>query len=452
MAALCFRSGICCEPTIASNSGGRLRGRIAQAGLILAAFVACNIESSGQDWPQWRGPLRDGISSERALLPEWPVGGPPLLWSRNDIGSGFSAPAVVGDRLYIQANRGVEDEFVQALAADDGRTVWAVRIGRVGNPDQAPSHPAARSTPTVAGDWLYALGSDGDLVCLHRDNGRVRWQVNLRAAFKGQPGSWAYSESPRVDDQTVIVTPGGPEATLAALDAITGRVKWKAAVPGGDAAAYSSPSLAVVDGQKVYVQFVEKGLVGVDAGSGAFLWRYDKANQTRAKIPTPVTNGPFVYTASAPIGGALLRLEKTASGIVAREVYLLRGLPYSIGGSVLVNDVLYGTTADGLVAVDFQTGASKWRDESIGPSSLLYADGRLYLHGEGGDVALVEASPERYLERGRFTPPNRPKAPGDLAWTYPVLANGRLFIREHGTLWAYDVRRDGGRRSKSLRE
>lgn len=373
------------------------------------------------------------------MLGEWPAAGPRQLWMRHDIGSGYSAPAVLGDRLYLLANEGMESEFVRALSAVDGKTIWSVRIGRVG-PNGAPPYPAARSTPTVVGDWIYALGSDGDLVCLHRNDGQVRWHVNLRTQFDGRPGAWAYAESPRVDNGRVVVTPGGAAATMVALDAQTGALEWKTAVPGGDRAAYSSVSLTTVAGQRVYVQFIEGGLIGVDAESGAFLWRYDRANTARAKIATPVTRGDLVYTASAPIGGALLRLDKSATGVAARELYHRRGLPHSIGGSILVGDVLYGTTADGMVAADFETGEVKWRDPSVGPASLLYAAGRLYLHGENGEVALVAASPAGYREHGRFTPQNRPAGRGDQAWVYPVLSGGRLFIREHGTLWAFDVR------------
>jgi outer membrane protein assembly factor BamB len=292
----------------------------------------------------------------------------------------------------------------------------------------------------VAGDWIYALGSDGDLVCLARDDGRVRWRVNLRTALNGRPGSWAYAESPRVEQGRVVVTPGGA-ATMVALNAATGAVHWTAAAPGADRAAYSSISLASVAGRGVYVQFVEGGLIGVDAGTGAFLWRYDKVNNQRAKVATPVTRGDLVYTASAPIGGALLKLEAGAEGVTAREIYHRRGLPNAIGGSVLVDGTLYGTTFDDLVAVSFETGEVKWRQESVAPASVLYADGRLYLHGENGDVALVAASPDAYRELGRFTPAARPPARGDQAWVYPVVSGGRLFIREHGTLWAFDVRK-----------
>jgi outer membrane protein assembly factor BamB len=404
----------------------------------LQGTPASEITGAYRDWPQWRGPNRDGVSAETGLLQQWPPAGPPQLWIRHDVGAGYSAPAAVGDRLYLLANDDLESEFIRALSAVDGKTMWSVRLGRVG-PNSSPPRPAARSTPTVVGEWIYALGSDGDLVCLAREDGRLRWRVNLRTQLKGRPGNWAYAESPRVENGRVVVTPGG-SATMVALNAATGETEWTSAVPGADNAAYSSISLATTAGRGVYVQFIEGALIGVDARTGAFLWRYDKANRQRAKVATPVVRGDLVYTASAPIGGALLKLETGAAGITTREIYHLRGLPNSIGGSVLVDGTLYGTTQDGLVAASFETGEVMWMDESIAPSSLLYADGRLYLHGENGDVALVAASPRGYRELGRFTPSARPVVRGDQAWVYPVLAAGRLFIREHGTLWAFDVR------------
>jgi outer membrane protein assembly factor BamB len=404
---------------------------------IVATLSLGAFSLEARDWPQWRGVNRDGVSTETGLLQQWPTSGPRQLWMRQDVGAGFSAPAAVGDRLYLLANDDLESEFIRALSAVDGKTVWSVRLGRVG-PNESLPRPAARSTPTVVGHWIYALGSDGDLLCLARQDGQVRWRINLRTRFSGRPGTWAYAESPRVENGRVVVTPGGA-ATMVALNAATGEVQWTSAVPGASNAAYSSISLANMAGRGVYVQFIESALIGVDADNGRFLWSYDKANRQRAKIATPVTRGDLVYTASAPIGGALLKLEGGPTGTIAREIYHVRGLPNSIGGSVLVDGTLYGTTEDGLVAANFETGEVKWRHESIGPASVLYADGRLYLHGENGEVALVAASPKEYQEFGRFTPAPRPPVRGDQAWVYPVVSGGRLFIREHGTLWAFDV-------------
>ena len=209
---------------------------IAALGLCFSAAAVTTtplIERWDSDWPQWRGPERDGTSKETGLLKQWPAAGPKLLWQVNDIGDGYATPVVVGSRIYVMSNRGMENEFVQALSAQDGKVIWTTRVGNVGNPKQEPPFPAARSTPTVDGDFLYALGSDGDLACLETKTGKLRWSKSIRKEFGGQPGEWAYAESPLVDGDAVVVTPGGAQATMAALNKKTGAVIWKSAIPGG---------------------------------------------------------------------------------------------------------------------------------------------------------------------------------------------------------------------------
>jgi outer membrane protein assembly factor BamB len=394
------------------------------------------------DWPQWRGPERNGISKETGLLREWPGEGPKLLWKISDLGSGFSTPAVVGDRLFVLRNEGLEDEGVAALSAQDGRRAWLRRIGKVGNPRQQPNYPAARSTPTVEGDAVYALGSDGDLVCLGRDTGNMKWHRNLRTDFGGQPGIWAYAESPLIDGDTLICTPGGSNATVVALSKRTGAVHWKCQVPGGDQAAYASAIMTRAAGVKQYVQFLQKGVVGVDASTGKLLWRYDRtAKGSPANIPTPWADGDFIYCASGRSGGALIKLRKQSEKVEADEVYFSKELPTVIGGTIKLGDYFYGTGMRNLMCVEFATGTVKWEDPCLGPGSVCYADGRLYIHGENGDVALVEATPDGYRERGRFTPPNQPQRGAAKAWAYPVVANGRLYLRDFGMVWCYDVAR-----------
>src|SRR5690349_10385688 len=242
-----------------------------KSGWVFAALLSLQVSTSSvlaEDWPQWRGPNRDGISQEKGLLKEWPKDGPKLVWQVKDIGAGFSAPAVVGDRIYVLANQGLDNEFVEALSVSDGKKIWSATIGKVGNPDQQPNYPAARSTPTVDGTMVYALGSDGDLACLDAATGKVHWHKNLQTDFGGKPGNWAYAESPLIDGDVLVCTPGGSKATLAALNKKTGDVVWKSAVPGGDPAAYSSIIIAQTDGIKQYVQLLDKGLVGVAAKDG----------------------------------------------------------------------------------------------------------------------------------------------------------------------------------------
>lgn len=395
------------------------------------------------DWPQWRGPQRNGVSQETGLLKEWPKDGPKLRWKAADIGSGYAAPAVVGDRIYVLGNEGADNEFVLALAVMDGKRIWQTRLGKVGNPKQQPNFPAARSTPTVEGEFLYALGSDGDLACLEIGTGRVRWQKNLRTDFGGKPGEWAYSESPLIDGDALVCTPGGSQATLAAVNKKTGEVLWKCALPEADDAAFASAIAIEVGGVRQYVQLLQKGLVGVEAKTGKFLWRYGKAvSRYGANIPTPLASDGYIYCASAGTGGGAVKLKIKEGSVEAEEVYFEAKLPTAIGGAVKVGDFLYGTTAQALMCLGFAAGDVKWENAALGAASICYADGRLYLHGENGDVALVEPSPESYREKGRFTPTDQPKHPNPMekAWAYPVVANGQLYLRDHGMLWCYDVK------------
>jgi outer membrane protein assembly factor BamB len=408
-------------------------------GAIIAASVFVLVNPlRGIDWPQWRGPERNGISQEKSLLKEWPKSGPKLIWQIKDAGAGYSTPAIVGDRIYALGNEGDDDEFVESFEVANGKRAWRTHIGKVGNPKQQPPYPGTRSTPTVDGDTLFALGSDGDLASIDVKKGTVRWQKNLRKEFGGIPGTWAYSESPLVDGNALICTPGGSNATMVALNKRSGEVIWKAAIPGGDQAAYASIIIVNAGGKKEYVQFVQKGIVGVDASNGKFLWRYDKTAQgSPANIPSPVAADGFIYSATGRGGGGLIKLKSDSE---VEQVYFSPKLPNSIGGAVKVGDFLYGTTGQGILCVEFTTGKIKWEERGIGAGSICYAEGNLYVHGENGDVALVEATPEVYREKGRFTPPEAPDRGKSKAWAYPVVANGRLYIRDLNSMWSYDVK------------
>jgi outer membrane protein assembly factor BamB len=413
---------------------------------LVVAIGLCVFSASSvaDDWPQWRGPQRNGISKETGLLSQWPAEGPKLVWQAHEIGDGYSTPAVVGDFLYVISNKGKDDEFVQALSVADAKVAWSTRIGKVG-PNTGPQYPGARSTPTVDRDAIFVLGSDGDLACLDKKTGQSRWQKSLRSDFGGQPGKWAYSESPLVDGDLLVCTPGGAEATLVALDKKSGDVVWKSAVPEADQAAYASIIVVEFGGAKQYVQFLEKGLVGVAAASGKPLWRYNKtAEGSPANIPTPIARDGMIYSATRS-GGGLVKLKADGDAISAEQVYFSNKLPNSIGGVVELKGYLYGTNSAGLMCADFATGDIKWQERGVGAGSVCFADGRLYVHGEKDEVALVEPSPDGYREKGRFMLPDQPDRGKSQAWAYPVVANGRLYVRDLQSLWCYDVRDNSGK-------
>ena len=393
------------------------------------------------DWPQWRGPERNGHSSETGLLREWPQDGPKLRWQINNVGAGFSTPSVAGGRIYLLGNEGLENEFVLALSTEDGHRLWVAKLGKVGRPEQNPNFPAARSTPTEDGQLLYALGSDGDLVCLETEDGKERWRKHLVADFAGQPGDWAYAESPLVDGDALICTPGGSDATMVALDKMTGSLLWKCAIPEADNAGYASIAAAEFSEVRQYVQFLAKGLAGVEAKTGKLLWRYARtAKGAPGVVMTLVTDG-YVFSSTSVAGGALIQPVKKDGAFVAEEVYFSPKLRFDMGGVVKVGNYLYGTSSALTLCVEFKTGAIQWQERTKS-LTWLAADDRLYVHADDGNVALIEPSNEAYREKGRFLPQHRPAEHGEFtALSYPVLANGRLYIRELNALWCYDVER-----------
>jgi outer membrane protein assembly factor BamB len=341
---------------------------------------------------------------------------------------------VAGGRVYLQTTRGA-DEFAVALDEATGKSVWETRIGGVGA-NQGPQYPGTRATPTVDGDRVYCLASDGRLACLSTA-GKERWAVSLPNDLGGKVGNWAYTESVLVDGDRVICTPGGSDATLAALDKLTGKVVWKAAVPGGDVADYASVMPVEAGGRKQYVQYLRKALVGVDAKTGEFLWKYTRTQDQGASILTPVVRGNRVFVSGSRTGGGLVELTATPTGVSVKEVFFDKAVAPSIGGAVLVGGHLYGTAGVSLFCVEFATGQVKWTDRSVGPASVCVADGRVIARGyNSGEVALIDPSPESYREVGRFKQPDRSKVQ---AWPHPVVANGRLYLRDQGVLLAYDL-------------
>ena len=401
------------------------------------SLVTISNFASAEDWPQWRGVQRDGKSSEKGLLAKWPDGGPKLLWQAKNIGSGYSTPSVVGEQMFVLSNQGNEKEEIIALSTFNGNKLWSTPIGKVGT-NQGPQYPGARATPTVAGDSVYALGSDGDLVCLDTKHGQKKWAKNLKTDFGGVAGMWAYTESPLIDGDVLICSPGGTAATVVALNKSTGAPIWKSLIAEGDAASYSSPMITNVEGVKQYVLFLGKGVVGIKADTGELLWRYSKTSDAQANIATPIVRGNYVYSAASRVGGGLVQV--TGIKNEPKEIYFEKSLPAGMGGSVLIDGNLFGSIGATMSCVDYLTGAIKWQDRGIGSASVCFADGRLYLHSDKNEIAMIEASAEGYKPLGNCTPPGTTDHGNAKAWTHPVISNGRLYIRDQGDIWCYDVR------------
>jgi outer membrane protein assembly factor BamB len=410
----------------------------------------------GDDWPQWRGPNRDAISKETGLLKTWPKEGPALAWTYRDAGTGFTAPAVVGGNVYTMGAR-ADLELVIALDSA-GRELWTAKIGPVFDFKSNVWNRGPDATPTVDGDLLYALGSQGELVCVETKTGKEVWRKNCPKDLGGEVNNvfggpdtakmgWGYTWSPFVDGDKLICIPGGPEGLFAALDKKTGSVLWRSK-DVKDAATYASPIPADFGGVRQYLALVQSGLVGVSAKDGSVLWEHRRENDYPDVVcPTPIVQGDFVYSSVGNGGGCdLLKIEKNGSKFKATPIYSKKEIGSRQGGVILINGSVYGPHEDrAWMCQDFATGAIKWESNrrAIGIGPLVYADGRLYLVSEGkGEVVMIEASPSAYKQLAKFELPEQSKLrrPRGKVWTHPVISDGKLYLRDQELIFCYQIK------------
>jgi outer membrane protein assembly factor BamB len=409
----------------------------------LPLLILCNaltlapvLSGAGADWPQWRGPNRNDLCSETGLLKAWPAGGPPLAWKATGLGEGYAGVAIVGDRIYTMGDFADGSQLL-ALNAADGKRVWATPVGKSGG---GGGYPGPRCTPTVDGDLIFALNQHGDLVCAETATGKARWRKNLIKDFGGKMMSgWGYAESPLVDGNKVVCTPGGASGTVIALDKQTGQRVWQSK-DFTDSAAYSSLIVETMGDVRQYVQLTDASVAGVAADDGRLLWRADRKGRT-AVIPTPVVQDQHVFVASGYGVGCNLFKVTHGSPFAVAEVYANKNMVNHHGGVILLDGRLYGySDGKGWTCQDFKTGDVVWSDKRLGKGSILYADGHFYLRSEEptrGTLALIEASPAGYKETGRFDQPDRS---GKNTWPHPVIAHGKLFIRDQDLLLSYEVK------------
>ncbi len=428
-------------------------------GLLL--FSTSALAQGTFDWPQWQGPDRNAISREGGLLQTWPETGPPLTWKAKGIGSGMGGVAISNGRIYTSGD--VDGTaWLFALKETNGELIWKAKIGRGGEVGFSVTPSGPRSTPTVDGDRLYILSQFGELVCFSTA-GKEVWRVDFVKDFGAVVPTWGYAESVLVDGEKLICSPGAPNAALMALNKMTGKIIWRSEVPtagprgndpggrgrgasrpGEDAGASYASIIAIdFEGQRQYVQFTAKTLAGFSATTGKVLWQYDPV-AARITCSTPIYQDGLVFGSSAyEGGGGAVRLSKEAGGkIKATEVYFTNHMRNHHGGMIVVDGALYGAAGGNeggfLVCLDFQTGKVLWRERQAPKGSLTMADGRLYLRAESGTMILIEPNREKYIERGRFEQPDRTR---EQAWPHPVIANGKLYLRDQDLLLCYDVKR-----------
>lgn len=407
------------------------------------APLSIQVKDDSQDWHQWRGPKRDGVSAETGLLDRWPNDGPPLEWRVRGLGSGMSSVAVSGNRLFTMGSKEGTCHII-CRQISDGSEVWSTPIGG-GDPN---------ATPTVDPEagLVFGLTYYGELGCVDAKSGELVWRKHFERDFGGKMmSSWGYSESPLVDGDRLICTPGANDAVIVALNKNTGRTIWKSRQPadvgnqGADGAGYSSAVISNGAGVKQYVQLTGRGLISVAADDGRTLWVYNRIANNVANVPTPVVDGDYVFCSTGyGTGAALVKLSRQGNGVRAEEVYFLDGrtLQNHHGGMVLIGDHIYmghGHNNGFPVCVEFATGEIKWGGQLRGPgggsAAIVYADGHLYFRYEDGTMALIEANPRKYSLKGEF----RIASNNGKSWPHPVVCGGRLYLRDQDELLCYNV-------------
>ena len=399
------------------------------------------IETTIGLWPQWRGPNRDNISTEHGLLQEWPAEGPPLSWRVRGLGRGISPVSVAGGCVFALSEYD-STEYVRALHEQTGKLLWTTELGAF--PPQNPSMRwLTQRPPTVNGERLYAVSPAGVLVCLRCSDGELLWGKSYPTDFKGKSGVFGFSDCPVVYEDTLLCTPGGPKASIVALDKRTGKVLWKCAVPEAGGTAYSNGVVAELAGQLQFVTFIEKTLVGVDIKNGDVLWRHGEFSKLFLHPHTPLIRNNWIACVGFPNGNeaSIMRLaiERSSEGIASRELFLdnSRVVSRYTDDTIQLEDRIYETDNGIFSCFDLTSTALRWRNRMGARSTITYADQRFYFHGSDGKIRLIEAGVEAPVLKSEFMLPEHHSSQGT---TTPVVAGGHLFIREDDLLFRYDIR------------
>jgi outer membrane protein assembly factor BamB len=408
-----------------------MRQRILIA-MFLLFWVAQSIHAQQSDpaktdWPQWRGPNRDGISKETGLLKTWPDGGPSVVW-KSPIGDGYSSVSISQGRIYTMDSKGKE-EYVVCLDQATGKELWRSKTDAVFESGQGDG---PRSTPTVDGNWVYALGANGMLVALSANDGKKIWSHDLRTEFESGIPKWGTSTSPIVEKDLLLVDVGGKTGfSLMAFNKKDGTIAWKSHT---DKQGYSSPIAVTVGGVRQILFFTGTALVSVSP-SGQVYWKYPWRTDWDANIATPVFIAPDkVFISSAyGVGAAVVKITAGDGKASVQEVWKNKVMENHFNSSVLYQGNLYGFDNAVLKCIDANTGAEKWKETGFGKGSLILADGTLIVLGERGQLALVEANPSAYKEIAKAQP-----LPGK-TWTMPALAGGKLYLRDQKQIVVLDV-------------
>jgi outer membrane protein assembly factor BamB len=391
------------------------------------------IASPEPDWPQWRGPRRDGISAETGLLPTWPTGGPKLLWKVDGLGKGWSSPIIVGDRLYITGD--VEDELVLYAFDRRGKLQWKAANGN----SWTNSFPGARACCAYSEGRLYHLNAHGRLACLEAQSGKELWAANVLERFEGRNITWALSECLLVDGPRVLVTPGGKKALMAALDKRSGQTAWTTEPLPEERTSHCSPLLFRYAGRRLLANCSAEHAFGVDADSGKLLWSIPLRTPYGVTVTTPVFGSGKIFYVTAYTPALCYRLVPKGEGIDAQRAWS-NSLDTITGGTILVGQRLFASgyrRPKWWFAFDWSSGETRAQCRDLASGAAVYADGRLYCLAEDGTAAMLVPKDREFDVAGRFR--LYPRRTTD-AWAHPVLLDGKLYLRYQDSLWCYDVR------------
>ncbi len=413
--------------------------------ILWCAFSTINAFAD-DSWPQWGGPNRDHKSLATGLKQNWPEGGPQVAWKFADAGMGYSSISVVNGKGYTL---GTIDDKNYAICIDiqTGKQVWREELSTAVPSSEYNQNWAGgpRSSPTVVGNQVIVLDDGGTLANLDAASGKTKWKVNLKSDFGGKTPTWGYSESPLVDGDRVIACPGGKEF-LVALELSTGK-KVMGSSGFDHAPHYVSVLKHTVDNVPMYITAAQPGLVAFSAKDGSVLWTNGSSGNGPATIPTPVVKDKFVYhTSDYGSGCVLVELSVTGGKVQANEVYANKNMQNHHGGVVHVGDNIFGLKkGGGWVCQDFKTGEVKWNERlsGDGSASVAFADNRLYVYGDGTSTCyLVEPSDTEWVERGKLVLPEQTqmdRKQGKI-WAHPVIAEGKLFLRDMDLIYAFDIK------------
>ena len=398
------------------------------ASMAYAAGAGPAAPAKAGDWPGWRGPNRDGKSTETGLFKEWPAGGPKLLWKNSAVGRGFATVAVANGVIYTTGDVG---DNLMIFAFDlAGKKLWEAPAG----PAWTGSHPGARTTPVIDEGRLYIVNANGAFGCFDAKTGRPIWGKRMQD-FGGKVPGWGYAESVLIAGEGAFVTPGGPNC-IVALNKRTGNVLWTS--KGFSAGAqYGGCLYFEHEKTPLIVAGTAGGIFCVDGRTGELRWSNDFCANNTANCPTPVYADGYVFWSNGyGKGGICLKLKGSGRNVSADVAWTTKDLISHHGGYIIKDGYIYGNHEGGYTCLELATGKKMWFERSVGKGSLCYADGMLYVFGErDGRAGLLTCSPDGTQQKGTFS-----VAGEGPSWAHPVIAGGRLYLRYAENLYCYEVK------------